>query len=259
MASQPGASSGLPMLYRDLVPLSSVEHRGWKFRQMQDINLIANVHALPVTVDEFPVVQRFFPIVFASGPESVPLALMGLNEGVNVFVKPDGTYAENTYLPAFVRRYPFLLARLREGVDELSLCFDPSAGLLGEFEEGVALFEEDGQPAQPIKDALAFSEQFEMAAQRSTAFATELNDMGLLEDGELTIQHPQTGAPYTYRGFRMVSTEKLGELRGDQLRKMNQSGMLILIHAHLFSLNLVSELFSRQVDQGKLPPQVPGA
>jgi hypothetical protein len=253
MASQP-ANPGLPLLYRDLVPLSSLEHRTWKIRPMQDINLIANVHAVPVTADEFPIVQRFFPIVFATGPDPVPLALMGLNEGANAFVKPDGTYADQTYLPAFVRRYPFLLAQLREGSDELSLCFDPSSGMLGEFDEGQALFDENGEPAAPVKDALSFCEQFEGAAQRSNAFGKELDQMGLLEEGEVTIQHPETNQPYTYRGFRMINQEKLRELRGDQLRKMNQNGAMLLIHAHLFSLNLMSEVFNKQLAQGKLPP-----
>jgi len=59
----------------------------------------------------------------------------------------------------------------------------------------------------------------------------------------------------------MVNEEKLRDMRGDQLRKINQSGMLPLIHAHLFSLQLMRELFSQQIEQGKMPdvaaPQVP--
>jgi hypothetical protein len=139
MASNPGIS-GLPMLYQDLVPLSSQEHATWKVRPLTNLKMIANVHALPITVDEFPVAQRYFPIVFSGGPESVPLALMGLNEGVNVFVDADGNFQPNTYVPAFIRRYPFMLARLQQGSDEMSLCFDPTAGLIGDFEEGLALF-----------------------------------------------------------------------------------------------------------------------
>jgi hypothetical protein len=254
MASAPGIS-GLPMLYNDLVPLSSQEHAGWRVRPLQSLEMISNVHAVPVTVDEFPVAQRFFPIVFSAGPESVPLALMGLNEGVNVFVKPDGSFADNTYLPAFIRRYPFLLARLRDDSDELSLCFDPSSGMLGAFEDGVALFTADGQPDQPIKDMLAFSEQFEHAAQRTGAFMKDLNETGLLEDAEFTIQHPSSEQPYVYRGFRMVNEQKLRELRGDQLRKMSQNGMLPLLYAHLFSMSLTSDIFARQFDQGKIPAQ----
>ncbi|WP_294391780.1 SapC family protein [uncultured Sphingomonas sp.] len=250
-AAQP-AMQGLPMLYNDLVPLSSVEHATWKMRPLSDLNMIAQVHAVPLTVEEFPLAQRFFPIVFSSGAEAVPLALMGLNEGVNVFVK-DGKF-DAGYVPAFLRRYPWLLARLNQDQDELSLCFDPLSGLVGEFEDGLPLFE-NGQPAQVVTDTLQFCEQFEIAAQATTQFIKELNDLNVLEDGEFSIQHPSMPQPYNYRGFRMVNNDKLRELRGDQLRKMNQNGMLTVLHAHMFSLNLMNDIFGRQWDQG----QVPGA
>lgn len=254
MASAPG-NSGLPMLYQDLVPLSSQEHATWKMRPMASLEFIANVHAIPLTVDEFPIAQRFFPIVFATGPDPVPLALMALNEGVNTFVE-DNKYRENTYLPAFIRRYPFLLARLQANSEEMSLCFDPTAGMLGDFEDGLPLFE-NGEPTQVVKDMLGFSEQFEIAAQRTTAFMKDLAETGLLEDGELNIQHQSSEAPFLYRGFGMVNEEKLRDLRGDQLRKMSQNGMLTLLYAHLFSLSLVSEVFGRQFERGLVPAPNP--
>ena len=252
MASAPGIP-GLPMLYQNMVPLSSQEHRNWRVRPLQTLEIISKVHALPLTVEEFPIAQRYFPIVFSSGPDSVPLALMGLNEGANVFVDAEGNFREGTYLPAFMRRYPFLLARLSEQSEELSLCFDPTLGLIGDFEEGVRLFNDEGEPEQPVKDMLGFCEQFEFAAQRSTAFMKDVEETGLLEEGELTIQHPSSEQPYIYRGFRMVNEEKLRDLRGDQLRKMSQNGMLTLLYAHLFSLGLTTDIFARQFDQGKVP------
>lgn len=256
MASAPGLP-GLPMLYKDITPLSSQEHRSWSLRPLQTLEILKGVHALPITVDEFPVAQRFFPIVFSSGAGSVPLALMGLNEGVNVFVDEEGKWKDGTYLPAFMRRYPFLLARLTQDTEELSLCFDPAAGIIGEYEDGVRLFTDEGEPEQTVKDMLAFCEQFEFAAQRTTAFMKELEETGLMEDGEVTIQHPSNQQPYVYRGFRMINEQKLRDLRGDQLRKMQQNGMLTLLYAHLFSLGLTSEIFGRQAEQGKLPPQQP--
>jgi hypothetical protein len=254
MASVPG-NSGLPLLYQDLVPLSSQEHAKWNLRPMQTLDIIKNVHAIPLTVEEFPIAQRSFPIVFSAGPDPVPLALMGLNEGVNVFVKEDGSLTENTYLPAFVRRYPFLLARLQQDSDDMSLCFDPTLGMLGEFEEGAPLFGEDNQPTQLVKDMLGFCEQFEIAAQRTTAFMKDLTEIGLMEEGELTIQHQSNPQPFVYRGFSMVNEQKLRELRGDQLRKISQNGMLPLLYAHLFSLSLANDVFARQMDQGKMPQQ----
>ena len=145
-----------------------------------------------------------------------------------------------------------MLARLRPDSDDLSLCFDPTSGAVGEFEEGEALFDGD-QPSESTKAILQFCEQFETAGQRTTAFMGELEKSGLLMEGEVAIQPEGSDQPFVYRGFQMVDEEKLRELRGDELRKMNQNGMLALIFAHLFSLSQIREIFSRQVAQGKGP------
>jgi hypothetical protein len=251
--------TGLPLLYNGLEPLSSNIHAKAHVRRPERSPQVGQTHAVPVTVDEFSLIQRTFPIVFSAGENPVPLALMGLNEGVNTFLDADGKPIEpNIYLPAYLRRYPFLLARLRADSDDMSLCFDPTSGAVGEFEEGEALFEGD-QPSESTKAILAFCEQFETAGQRTAAFIQELKKSDLLMDGEVAIQPEGAPQPFVYRGFRMVDEEKLRELRGDELRKMNQSGMLALIYAHLFSLSQIREVFSRQVQQGKGPIAVPQA
>lgn len=251
MASAPQQS--LPLFYNELEPLSSQQHADFKIRAADKAPFLAKQHAVPVTVEEFPLVQRFMPIVFSQGEEPVPLALMGLNEGVNVFVSDEGRLTEtNFYVPAYVRRYPYMLARLRPEAEELSLCFDPTSPTIGAFDEGDALFE-NGQPSELTKNILSFNESFEQAGARTQNFMTELTEMGLLMDGEVSIQPDGADQPFVYRGFQMVNEEKLVDLRGDQLRKMSQSGMLPLLYAHLFSLSLMREIFGRQAQQGKMP------
>ncbi len=250
MASAP--QSNLPLFFNELVPLSSNEHGAWKARAAESAPFLSKQHAIPLTIDEFATAQRHYPIIFSAGENPVPLALMGLNEGVNTFVDDEGKLIGETYVPAYVRRYPFLLARLRDDSDELSLCFDPTADAIGPFDEGDALFE-NGEPSEATKSVLAFCEQFEQAGQRTTAFMKELTDAGLLMDGEVSIQ-TDAPEPFIYRGFQMIDENKLRDLRGDQLRKMMQSGLLPLVHAHLFSLQAMREIFARQIGQGKMPP-----
>src|SRR5687767_9683668 len=111
MASQ--APSTLPILYGGLEPLSSTLHSKFKLRRHEKAPQLAKIHALPITIDEFISCQRFLPIIFSSGENPVPLALMGLHEGVNVFIDDEGVPIGQVYIPAYVRRYPFMLARLR--------------------------------------------------------------------------------------------------------------------------------------------------
>jgi len=253
MATQAPNAAPLPLLYNSLDALNSGQHGKMKLKKSYTLPQVGQTHAVPVTVEEFMIVQRHYPIIFSAGETPIPLALLGLNEGVNTFFDAEGRPVDrNVYVPAYLRRYPFLLAKLRPDTDELSLCFDPSAGAVAEDADGPALFEGD-QPSETTRNILAFCEQFETAGQRTQAFVEDLQKSGLLMDGEVAIQPEGAEQPFLYRGFRMIDEEKLRELRGDELRKMNQNGMLAAIYAHLFSLSQIREVFARQVQQGKGP------
>ena len=256
MASAP--ANALPLFYNALEPLSSNAHGSWRARSFDKATFLVNAHAVPLTVEEFGPASRFYPIVFSTGDQPVPLALMGLNEGVNTFVDADGTFKGEGYVPAYVRRYPFMLARLTQNAEELSLCFDPSAGVLGPFDDGDPLFE-DGKPSATVQGILGFCEQFEQAGQRTAGFMKELADHKLLMEGEVSIQPEGAEQPFVYRGFQMVNEDALRELRGDVVRKLIQSGVLPLVYAHLFSLALMREVFARQAALGQAPDQLQNA
>ncbi|SEL03393.1 SapC protein [Sphingomonas palmae] len=253
MASAPQ----LPLFYNGLEPLSSEAHANYRIRPANVAPFLAQQHAVPLTVEEFPLVQRFMPIVFSVGDDAIPIGLMGLNEGVNVFVDDEGKLIQDDfYVPAYIRRYPYMLARLSPDAQELSLCFDPTSDTIGPFEDGEPMFA-DGKPTEIVQNVLQFTESFEQAGARTSQFMKELREMDLLMDGEVSIQQEGVEQPFVYRGFQMVDEQKLADLRGDQLRKISQSGMLPLLYAHLFSLALMREIFSRQVRLGKMPqPQL---
>jgi hypothetical protein len=246
----------LPLFYNDLVPLSSSQHADWKLVTQETAPFLSSQHAIPVTIDEFILCSRTYPIIFSAGENPVPLILMAMNEGVNGFVDDEGKLTTPTYVPAYVRRYPFLLARLNPNGEELSLCVDPTAPGIGPGDEGNALFE-NGEATQATKDILGFCEQFEAAGARTGQFMDELKKLDILMDGEVSIQPDGEGSqPFVYRGFQMIDEEKLRDLRGDELRKISQNGMLPLLYAHLFSLQLMSNVFSLQVAAGKGPQPV---
>jgi hypothetical protein len=251
-------NQGLPLFYNAIEPINLDQHRNMKVRGLTSMPELGRTHAVPLTVDEFALVQRHYPIVFSVGEVPVPIALMGLNEGVNVFLDDDGRSTDpNLYIPAYLRRYPFLLAKLRPDSDELSLCFDPTSGAVGDFADGQALFDDAGEPSDATKAILEFCEQFEAAGLRTNAFVEDLVKSDLLMDGEVAIQPEGAEQPFVYRGFRMVDEDKVRNLRGDELRKMNQNGMLPLIFAHLFSLSQMRDVFGRQMQQGKAPSLIP--
>ncbi|MGB7655657.1 MAG: SapC family protein, partial [Novosphingobium sp.] len=212
MASAPQAAN-LPMFYKDLMPLNSRDHADWSSRSTETANWMVGQHAVPLTAEEFIHASRNYPIVFSISDNPVPLALMGLNEGVNTYFDDSGKQLDPVYVPAYARRYPFMLAKLAPDSDELSLCFDPTSDLVGEFEDGNKLFD-NGQPTEACNATLEFCRNFEEAGFRTSSFVEELMKHDLLMDGEVSIQQTGNETPFVYRGFKMVDQEKLRELRG---------------------------------------------
>ena len=254
MASAP--ANNLPLFYKDLMPLNLRDHEKWSSRKVDSADWLIGQHAVPLTVDEFPLAQRHFPIVFSATERPVPLALFGLNEGVNTYVDDKGKITEELYLPAYIRRYPFMLARLDSKTDTMSLCFDPASGILGDFKKdgGEQLFT-DGKPSPFTEGVMQFCQRFEEAGQRTQQFIDELLKHDLLMDGEvaITLDGQEQQQPFIYRGFKMINQDKARELRGDVLRTWNQNGMLHLIHAQILSLDMMRVIFGRQTAQGKGP------
>ena len=251
MASAP--QQGLPLFYNDLIPISSQVHGDWKLRAIDGAPFLKAAHAVPLLVEEFIQASRFYPIVFSLGDNPVPLALMGLNEGVNAIVDDRGMFPDDWYVPAYVRRYPFLLARLRPDSDDLSLCVDPTSEVVGPFEDGEAVFDGD-QPSERTKAILQFCEQVEQASTMTNAFFKDIQEQKLLTDGEFTAQPTGAPQPYVYRGFQIISEDAVKNLRGDVARKWLQNGLMPLIYAHLFSLQRMADIFGRQAQRGQLPP-----
>ena len=244
----------LPLFYKDLAPLNSQQHADWKVGTFEDASFLAETHAIPLTVAEFVDAQRNFPIVFTSGDNPLPIALFGLNEGVNTFIGDDGKLVPEAYVPAYIRRYPFILAKMQPTSEEMSLCFDPSSGVVSKQENGQELFDAEGQPSEYTKGVLDFCQKFEESGQRTRAFLEELTKLDILMDGEIGITRADVpDTPFVYRGFRMVDEKKLRELPSETLEALTKNGMIMLIHAHLFSMNLMRHLFERQSLQGKVP------
>ena len=70
--------------------------------------------------------------------------------------------------------------------------------------------------AEFTQAVLQFNENFEQAGQRTNQFMREIKDMGLLMDGEVSIQPDGAPQPFIYRGFQMVDEKKLNEMSAIQ-------------------------------------------
>ena len=251
---QPGSGpiSGTVLFYSQPEPLSPEMHSKLGVKRMDGpFGFAKEGHAVPLTVGEFPLAAVTGPIIFV-GDEKLPIAVMGLNAGDNMFVTPQGVFEPGIYIPAYVRRYPFVFANDEAG-QQMVLCIDRKAEFIVPGGD-MPFFDKDGQPTEYTKGCIEFCNNFEMERQRTVSFVKLLKDLDLFETkvANFTPTNPDgtAGAPQQIAEYFGVSEEKLNKLPAEKMIELRDNGALGQIYAHLLSLvgwdRLVALAMARQ-------------
>ena len=236
-------------LYRDPVLLEAGSHRTLRMGVLADFSITRAMHAVFVTATELPQAALEFPVVFVhtgdrdSGGRALisPIVLLGLVSNENLFL--DGTRWDARYIPAFIRRYPFLTANLRGGSAPGVLIDRAWSG----FSEttGEPLFDADDKPAPALQRAIRFLEMFETEAQRTRLFCARLGELDLLKEMKADATLPD-GTKMSVDGFFTVDEDKLAKLPDATVVEMHRNGMLGLLHLHLASLANLRHMVDRK-------------
>ena len=212
-------------------------------------NFAKALNAIPVSFAEFGIAGRDYPLVFASGDDGKtysPVAVLGLVGGENLFLDAAG-WAAATYVPAYVRRYPFCMARVTldtvEQQDRL-ICIEKEY-VAGEGESGEAMFDQAAQPLPRWTEIEKLLNEYEADLERTREMCGIFADFGLLEP--FTMQATLTGgAPMNLTGMHRVNDTKLEHLTAEQLRTLVRKGLLARLYAHLLSLDNFGRLLDRK-------------
>lgn len=231
--------SNVMLLYKNVTALSRDEHRNLRLKPVEGFAFAAQTHWLPVAGAEFFQAARSYPIMFVSDnadetDQITPILLVGLELGTNEYVNNAKQWKQDAYLPAFIRRYPFVLAGKPEKGSELAVCFDASFEGLNK-NEGRPLFNEDGTNSALLNEALQFMQDFTREMERTRRFVDELVKLDLLEKRSAQIR-ASDGAVFNVQDFRTISEEKLAALKPATLAALHKEGFLGWIFAHLMSL-----------------------
>ncbi len=185
-------------------------------------------------VAEFLPVAREYPIVFNRTNDSVqPLILLGMRDKENLFLDDTNQWS-GEYIPAFLRRYPFVFGRSQDG-KTLTLCIDENYAGFNQEGKGERLFTDDGEITPYVKNVLQFLQNFEPEHTRTQAFCRKLDELDLFESHNAVWTSP-SGEKTSLTGFLCINRKKLQELPPKVLSGMIGSGEMDLIYAHLFSL-----------------------
>src|SRR5690606_28098377 len=116
-------SNALPLFYREPLVLNSEAHASWRLTD-GDTGFAADTPYVPIVLGEIAEASRCYPIVFAGGTP-LPVAVLGLSEGENLFME-DRAWANDHYVPAYVRRYPFGFVTIPNS-DRFALALDTAS------------------------------------------------------------------------------------------------------------------------------------
>ena len=231
-AAAPAANSSMPIFYKNPQPLEPVRHLKAGLNPKSNFGFSRGTNAVALTLSEFAMAARNYPIVFSSASPVVPFAVVGARDNENLFVDKDGRWREEAYVPAYVRRYPFIFSEVPNS-DRLLLCVDEAAE---QFEtDSTQPFFVDGKPSENLQRALKFSEMFHAELEETRRFGAWLEENGMLEE-KMARAELQGGQSYTLRGFRLISPEKLSTLTDVQVLELHKKAWLPLLHFHLQSL-----------------------
>lgn len=235
-----------PMFFQRLEILDADRHGDLKFRESHDYGFARDTHMIPLNAVEFMAAARHYPILFNGDSSGMPVVLVGVRSAQNLFVEPDGSWTTGCYVPAFVRRYPFVLLRGKDSGGKqgggVRLGIDVDAGMVG-AEDGSPLFS-DGTPTEIMKRMGRFCGAFAREQARTRKFVDACRDLDLLVEREVNVDLAN-GRTMAIRGFSVIDEERLRAIPEDCMAEWWRSGWFALAVAHIVSLGNFGRLFSK--------------
>lgn len=206
------------------------------------------VNAVPITYSEFAAACRDYPLAFITtneGKSFTPVAVLGVAGGENLFVR-DARWDESVYLPAYVRRYPFCMARVTPNAAKQAdrlICVEKT--FVSDL--GDPMFDDSGAALprwQPIEKLLR---DYEADLERSQEMCAILVDYDLFEP--FTVKAVlKDGIPMNLAGMHRVEEKKLEFLNAAQHKNLIRKGIMRRVYAHLISLENFARLLRRKND-----------
>lgn len=222
----------MPLFYTNPAPLDARKHATLALRKDFSLGFTKTVNAVPINMIEMPQVCHTYPIAFSPDDNATPVALLGLRDNENLYVDANGQWLEDAYIPAYIRRYPFIFSEV-PGNDQLTLCMDMNSDITEENGEQ-SFFDKDGKPTQLAQNAMEFCKSYHAAAQQTLEFSKAIAASGILVDRRAEI-NVLGNKRISFSGFRIIDEQKLAQLDDKTILDWRKKGYLPFLYAHLFS------------------------
>jgi len=231
------------LIYETAVPVSSGRHAKCSVEAGTGFGFARNLNSVPLMAVEFPQATAEYAVVFAqSGDDVVPVVILGARQNENLYLADDNAWRAK-YVPAFIRRYPFVFSPSEDG-KTFTLCVDEAFQGLNYLGRGQALFTEDGKHTPYVDNVLKFLQEYRSQFLRTQAFCKKIKELDLLEpmQAQFTLG---SGEKMSLGGFMVVDRKRLKALPADTLSQLAGNDELELIYLHLQSMRNFTEVKDR--------------
>jgi len=237
--------SGRPLYFNRMMTLDRELHAGLKLDTNAGYGFAATSQLIPISIFEFRFVARHFPIIFSNEPIPMPIAVVGLQQGTNLAVGPDGKWRLRTYIPGCVHTYPFILAPVTQGSDEVSVIIDPDAASLGDT--GEPLFA-DGKATAVLDRIVQLTSYFRAGMAKTIAFGKMIAEADLLtrKGVELILLD---GSKFRIDNFLTLDPDKIEKVANNVFLRWRKEGWMLPIHQCLQSIDSWSPLADLESDR----------
>lgn len=255
----PGMRNALSKAMARYVPISRERHQGKSYLRLPNFAFAAQEALVPVAARELPQAALALPLGFAEFEGRLRLvALLSTLPGQNLFVGPDGKWL-GTYVPAWLRFYPFRLVGTGTANERL-LCVDEDSGAIVDGSaKGEPIFEPNGDLGPTVKQALGVLNELESSRKITDAAVDSLLQSKTLREWPITLRTEQGEKKVS--GVSCVDEAALSALPDDTFLSLRHTAALPVGYAQLLSmgnLNIFSRILtarSKAVPQS--PPKLP--
>lgn len=229
-------------MYKKPAPLSRDRHSAKRLIRPANLAFAVNQPVVPIYPAELRQAAAEFPIVFLPENDSFTIAgLLSLDGQKNLLLGPDGRWLGN-YVPAGLRRYPFILGRADQtdaGTPEVVLCVDENEQILADS-GGEPFFDESGEPTAFIKEVIKFLTELERNRPLVAPAIEALRTRNLFQPLELTVE--RDGKKVPLGGIFRINEQAFKALGDEDVLALHRVNALELVHYHLLSLTRISTL-----------------
>lgn len=220
------------------IPVNNEAHATKRWRRYESYTFAASESILPLVAAELPRVVAAFPIAFIQRNSAFfPVALLGLEQGRNLFVAANGQWV-GAYVPSALRGHPFRLAHTED--NKLVLCVDQDSGLITDGPEGEPFFDESGNPSASVAQIMDFLQQVEGNRQATARMCTVLAERGLIKSWSITLKTPE--GDKSLEGLFQVDEQAMNQLPGEAFLELRQAGVLPMAYCQLLSMQHLASL-----------------